>query len=345
VKFFRIDPLQDPRWRSFSEWHPDSSIFHTTGWLNALRATYGYTPVVLTTSAPGAPLQDALLFCEVRSVLTGNRLVSLPFSDHCQPLVGHSDALESLFEAMRQTVDSQRWKFFEIRPTLYAPSFESGLSVTGSYFFHRVDLRHPEQTIFKRFDKNCVQRKIRRAERESLRYEEGCSEKLLHCFYRLNIMTRRRHGLPPQPLKWFRSLIATLGKDLQIRIAFKDDVPIAGILTLTYKTKMVYKYGASDLNYSNLGGNALVFWRAIQAAKAKGIEDFDLGRSDLDNEGLVIFKERWGAERSTLNYWRYPASSSHGGTANFIRKAKRFISIAPELSLMTVSKLLYRHMG
>ena len=345
MKFFRIDPLEDPRWNSFSEWHPDASIFHTTGWLKALRTTYGYTPVVLTTSSPATPLQDGLPFCEIRSVLTGNRLVSLPFSDHCQPLVSHPDALEALIEGMIQNVGQQHWKFFELRPTTYAPALESGLRVSRSYFFHRIDLRPSEQLIFKRFDKDCVQRKIKRAERESLRYESGHSEKLLRCFYKLNILTRRRHGLPPQPLKWFRSLIGTLGEDLQIRIAFKGEVPIAGIVTLTYKNKMVYKYGGSDLGYSNLGGNALVFWRAIQDAKAEGIEEFDMGRSDLDNEGLVIFKDRWGAERSTINYWRYPASSSGPGIADLIRKAKRFISIAPELSLTTVSKVLYRHMG
>jgi hypothetical protein len=158
-------------------------------------------------------------------------------------------------------------------------------------------------------------------------------------------MTRRRHGLPPQPLKWFRSLIAALGKDLQIRVAFKDDISIASILTLSYKKKMVYKYGGSDLRYGNLGGNALVFWRAIQDAKANGIEEFDMGRSDLDNEGLVVFKDRWGAERSVLNYWRYPSSMRSSGAGNLIRKARGLVSIAPELSLRAVSNLLYRHMG
>ena len=108
---------------------------------------------------------------------------------------------------------------------------------------------------------------------------------------------------------------------------------------------MVYKYGGSDLRYGNLGGNALVFWRAIQDAKGKGIEEFDMGRSDLDNEGLVVFKDRWGAERSALNYWRYPASASNSGTGNLIRKAKPLVSIVPEISLKMVSNLLYRHVG
>ncbi len=42
---------------------------------------------VLTTCAPDAPLTDGVVFCEVDSWLTGRRLVSLPFSDHCEPLL------------------------------------------------------------------------------------------------------------------------------------------------------------------------------------------------------------------------------------------------------------------
>jgi len=144
-----------------------------------------------------------------------------------------------------------------------------------------------------------------------------------------------------------RDICLTTGISLvpEIRVTFKGDMPLATVLTLTFKKKMVYKYGGSDLRYSNLGGNALVFWRAIQDARAKGMEELDMGRSDVGNEGLVMFKERWGAERSTLNYWRYPANRSGSGPERLIRLVNRFVSIAPDISLTTLSNLFYRHMG
>ena len=37
-------------------------------------------------SPPDEPLENGFLFCRVESWLTGRRLVSLPFSDHCEPL-------------------------------------------------------------------------------------------------------------------------------------------------------------------------------------------------------------------------------------------------------------------
>ena len=114
------------------------------------------------------------------------------------------------------------------------------------------------------------------------------------------LLTRRRHGLPPQPRQWFRNLADCFGDALKIRIALKDDRPLAAIVTLQHKEAMVYKYGCSDPDYNNLGGTHMVMWKAISDAKCQGLGTFDFGRSDFPNEGLMTFKDRWGSTRSTL---------------------------------------------
>src|SRR5262245_3997897 len=90
---YELDPLADPRWCAFAQRHERSSVFHSPAWLNALRKTYRYRPVAFTTEPPGCDLRSAIVFCHVRSWLTGRRLVSLPFSDHCEPLVASADDL------------------------------------------------------------------------------------------------------------------------------------------------------------------------------------------------------------------------------------------------------------
>lgn len=342
---FEIDPLQDPRWKAFIDHRPDASVFHRVEWLQALKSCYGYTPIALSSSPPEAPLANGLIFCEVRSPLTGNRFVSLPFSDHCEPLVNHPEEIDLLVAHLAERVDERRWKYFEIRPILRTPGSQKLLAISNTYYFHRLDLRHSEQLLFKSFHKDSVQRKIRRAERESLRYEEGSSETLLKQFYKLLIMTRRRQSLPPQPLKWFRSLIASMGQNLKIRVALKGEIPVASILTISDKKTMVYKYGCSDVRFNNLGGTALLFWNAIQEARANGIEELDMGRSDTHNQGLVTFKEHWAAERSMLNYWRYPARAAASRPESLVKYAKQLISIAPDVSLVMLGNLFYRHIG
>jgi len=344
-RVFQLDPLQDPRWKSFVSTHPDASVFHHVDWLKALKSCYGYEPIALTLTPPESPLENGMALCQVRSPLTGNRLVSIPFSDHCEPLVNDSKELETLVADLTARVENSDLKYFELRPILHSLDDKKNLGVSQNYYFHRLDLRPSEHTLFKKFHKDSVQRKIRRAERERLRYQQGNSEHLLLHFYKLMILTRKRQGLPPQPLKWFRTVLSCMGKNAQIRVAFKETTPIASILTLTTKRSLVYKYGCSDPTFSNLGGTALLFWNAIQQAKADGIEELDMGRSDIVNTGLITFKKRWGAELIPINYWRYPRRAASSNPERLIRYVKKLISNAPDQALVILGNLLYRHVG
>jgi len=203
ASLFEINPLSDSRWETFVNSHPWSSVFHSTNWLRALQMAYGYDPVVVTTSAPEAALTNGLVFCRVNSWLTGRRLVSLPFSDHCEPLVRNSSELDDLLLHMKRGVEGGRLKYVEIRPISTEPGSQTGFARSNTYRFHRLDLCKSEQDLFRSFHKDCVQRKIRRAEREKLHYEEGTSEILLQQFYNLLVITRRRAcagkrpGVPP----------------------------------------------------------------------------------------------------------------------------------------------------
>ena len=87
-----IDPLTDTRWNDLVAQHPHASSFHERGWLEALQRTYGYKPFVLTLNSPAESLTNGIVVCRISSWLTGTRLVSLPFADHCEPLV--SDPVE-----------------------------------------------------------------------------------------------------------------------------------------------------------------------------------------------------------------------------------------------------------
>jgi hypothetical protein len=344
TKAYEFDPLSDPRWEIFTEGHPQASVFHTMGWLRTLQTAYGYEPVGITTCPPEVALDNGLIFCRIQSRLTGSRFVSLPFSDHCEPLVKNSLELDTLLLRMRQQVDSGKWKYLEIRPIFNQPGSQSAFCVK-TYWWHRLDLGRSKQELFRRLQKDSIQRKIRRAAREKLQYEEGSSEILLEKFYALLVVTRRRQNLPPQPLSWFRALISSFGDKLKIRLASKGDLPVASILTITHKNSIVYKYGCSDARFHRFGGMVFLLWNAIEEAKDRGLEHFDMGRSDSENLGLVAFKERFGAVPLELRYWRYPQRPI--GTREAWKKEvlRRVVPIAPDFILKGVGKLLYRHIG
>lgn len=114
--FAQIDPLLDPRWARFVQNHPHGSAFHSTAWLEALRRTYGCQPAAVTTSDSNGHLVNALVFCRVYSWITGRRIVSLPFSDHCAPLVEDEESLASLVATLVNVAQAEKCRYVELRP-------------------------------------------------------------------------------------------------------------------------------------------------------------------------------------------------------------------------------------
>jgi len=343
---YTFNPLEDPRWAEFVQRHPRASVFHTTGWLEALRRTYGYEPIVYTTSPPGAMLTNGIVFCRVSSWLTGRRMVSLPFADHCEPLVDSREQSKEVFRSLQTTLDREKLKYIEIRPLGVELPAEPCIQESNMFCFHVLDLRPALDNLFRGFQKDSIQRKIRRAEREALCYEQGCSEVLLNKFYRLLLLTRQRHNLPPQPIEWFRNLITLLRGQLTIRVASYGQRPIGSILTLTHGDTLVYKYGCSDARYHNLGGMPFLFWKAIQEAKERGMQVLDFGRSDTTNQGLIRFKDQWGTTRSMLAYGRICARGRHQvAESQLTQLSKRLFARMPDGLFIAAGRLLYRHIA
>ena len=348
MSFFQIDPTQDARWAALVATHPKASVFHTVGWLKTLQRTYGYEPVAFTTSSPADELRNGLVFCRVNSWLTGRRLVSLPFSDHCEPLCNSVQDLNFLIRQLQTSLASERWKYIEIRPS--AVDFgQAGdgidLRPAASHSLHILDLRPNRDDIFRGLDKDSVQRRVQRAERAGLVEKCGRSEDLLRAFYALFVTTRGRHNLPPIPYAWFRNLVHYQGEALEVRFAYKEETPVAGILTLQFKDTVYYKYGCSDAQFNRFGAIPWLLWNAIAAGKSTGALKFDMGRTEAGNAGLLAFKNHWVPQPRRLVYWKFPDASSIAEDGWKLRMAKRVFSFMPDRLLRITGNLIYRHIG
>ena len=347
--WYEFDPTTDTRWAELVERHPRSSVFHTVGWLKALQRTYGYEPVAFTTSPPTDGLKNGLVFCHINSWLTGRRLVSLPFSDHCEPLCDSAADVNFLIRNLQLDMERRRWKYLELRPihgNFGQPGDGIGFRPAAEYLLHRLDLRPQLEIVFRTLDKDCVQRRIQRAERAGLVEKCGRSERLLKEFYALFVMTRRRHHVPPIPYAWFRNLIECQREALEIRIAYKDAMPIAAILTLQFRNVVYYKYGCSDARFNRFGAVPWLLWSAIVAGKSNGATEFDMGRTQEDNRGLLAFKNNWVSCPERLVYWKFPAVSSFAWSdRQKLRIAKGIFSYMPDRLLTMTGRLIYRHIG
>ncbi len=340
-----IDPSADPRWPEFLQAHQSASVFHTTGWLRALQRTYGHKPSALVISVPEGGLTAGMVFCRLRSAISGFRLISLPFSDHCEPLTTGDLQVADLLSHYGETAMAENCRYVEIRPSSICSFDGQGWKPSQTFLLHRLDLRPGTTALFDGFHKDCVRRRIRHAEKQNLTVSEGTDQESIKQFFELLVKTRRRHGVPPQPLAWLQNLIECMGQSATIHLARKNRQTVATILTLRYGKTMYYKYGASDARFHDLGAIPFLLWRAIEKAIHDGLEELDMGRSDCDNPGLIQFKERWRAKRSSLVYWRIPSNGSGRLYQDHLLSplARLACRHLPDQCLIGLGKLFYRH--
>jgi hypothetical protein len=243
---------------------------------------------------------------EVRSLFTGCRGVCLPFSDSCEPLIFDPDAVDLVRNRVLSFAQERRWKHVEIRG---GKSFQPASSSTAKFYGHTLDLRRSVDELADRFD-SSVRRAIHKAERSDVSVLVGRNRQTLIDFYRLHVQTRRRHGLPPQPISFFLNIyehIIKPGLGFTV-LAQRESRTIAAAIFFRFGKNAVYKYGASDKRLQEFRANNLVMWQGIQFLARQRAEKLHFGRTDCENDGLRRFKLSWGTEEETISYFRVDPS-------------------------------------
>ena len=78
-----VDPVENDNWDALLQTNPQTSFFHTSALAKLLQETYKYKPAYFTLIKDNK-LAGLVAVAEVKSMLTGFRGVSLPFSDFCE---------------------------------------------------------------------------------------------------------------------------------------------------------------------------------------------------------------------------------------------------------------------
>jgi hypothetical protein len=306
MKTVIIDALKESDWDSWTRLHPNCGIFHSAAWANVLSKTYHHKATYVRLLQQGS-VAMLLPMMEVDSTLKGVRGVSLPFTDMCEPLDFEQIKAVSVVEALRVLAKQSRWRYFEIRGSFKAcgasqPSVE--------YFHHKLNLNGKVNVVFGRFA-GSVRRAIRKAEKSGLTVSVARNKKVLMDFYRLHCRTRRRHGAPPQPWSFFLNIYdEIISKESGFVVVASDRAhPVAAAIFFNYRSRAIYKFGASIPDAYENRANNLVIWEGIKTLIGLGSQVLDFGRTSLFNEGLRQFKSRWGSFEERVGYYRYDASS------------------------------------
>jgi CelD/BcsL family acetyltransferase involved in cellulose biosynthesis len=301
VDLVTVDPLTDSAWSELVERAPATTIFHHPSWLRLLREQYGYSISAWCVTGGDGRLAAGLPVALVRSRLTGARLISLPFSDACEPLYDPVAGLEPAALALAVAKERDRLGLsLEVRSRLVGAPEEV---VVQRYAQHRLRLDPDVERVEHRFAKSQVRRGIAKAIREGVTIERHGDRAALGRFYAMHMATRQRQGVPTQPRRFILGFAELFDAGLGfVLLARRQGSDIAGAVFLTAGGTLTYKYGASRRRHLAARPNNLLFMEAIRWGCEHGQRILDFGRTDLGNEGLLAFKRSWGAEESPLRY-------------------------------------------
>jgi CelD/BcsL family acetyltransferase involved in cellulose biosynthesis len=298
----QVDPLRIDWWDDFVARWPHAGVFHTRAWARTLVETYAFSPRYLLLSDQDQP-RAALPMMEVDGWWKGRRGVSLPFSDYCPALTREPDDLRRLVEAAMRMATARGWRSIDYRGPL---DEASNAEPHASYYMHTIDLDGDEASIWRGL-RPAVRRAIHKARKSGLQVQCGGDDAQLAALYRLQTMTRRRHGLPPQPRRFFRVLqrhFLTQGGG-NIVTVHNHGEPVAAALFLRFADRGLYKIAASDMRYQAWRPNDLAMWEGIRWCRTYGCRELSLGRTDLNHEGLRRFKDGWGGSEQVVQTYRY----------------------------------------
>jgi len=340
-----VDPLVVAEWDARMADSAQTGFFHSRMWAHTLSRSYRYRPLYLLRGSPAA-MEALVPLMEVRSSLTGCRGVGLPFSDYAPPLASTQAALSDL---VRQAIDlglQRNWRYAELRGV--NPSLAGADTASAWFYGHRVSLSPGEDELFKRLD-STTRTGVRKARRGGLEVRFSTDWQDLRAFCRFNDLTRRRHGLPPQPLRFFRNLqdaVMAAGRGM-VAVASRQGRDLAAAVFFTWNRTAYYKYGASALRGQEFRPNNLIMWEALRKLSAEGFASLCLGRTEVENEGLRRFKLGWGAEEYRIEYVRYDFQAG-----SFVQQGppihgfhNRVFRRLPLPALKLLGRVLYRHLG
>jgi FemAB-related protein (PEP-CTERM system-associated) len=281
-------------WDAFVRTCDDGSPFHLTAWKRAVESAYGLRSHYLL-ARNGSSLVGVLPLFEVRGLLGGRGLVSVPFGVYGGICATSDAAGRALVEAARSLASARGCSYVELRQRR---DLGLGLPTKARYVtFSRAISKDEEDNA------RAIPRKQRRMTRQGAKYglRTTLGRQSLDRIYDIYAESVHRLGSPVFSRRLFHGIVEAFDKDCEVLAVWHNERIVAGVLTLFYEDQVLPYYGA-DLREKQLYGVAdFMYWELMCHAARAGYRVFDFGRS-REGTGSYDFKRHWGFEPVPLPY-------------------------------------------
>ena len=294
VRIARLDRGGFADWDSFVRATPQAGFFHLSGWKSAIEESFGHDcPYLMALS--GERVAGVLPLVHVKSRLFGSALISTGFSVHGGPVAAGPDSAAALDDAARALAEERGVDYLEYRGA--ADGRRGWPSQEDLHAGFRKRLPGDPEALFA-----SIPRKRRAELRKALSlHMEIVEDADEDGFYRLYARNMHRHGTPPLPRRWFRSLKRSFGRDCSCTIIRAEGAPVSGVIAFRFRDAVLPYYAGADESARRLRAFDLMYWHLMRGLSEAGGGEFDFGRSKAGTGGFA-YKRSWGFEPSSLRY-------------------------------------------
>ena len=316
---------------------PDSTFFMEPSFTKLMADVFRFNFDYLISKDQGGRIRGIMPCFFLKSVLFGKRIVSLPFNFFGGCVTSSQEGLEGVLEQVRAL--SSSFLYCEIKNTNPLPDDivkRYRLQLRRQFLTYELPL--DDEKDIKRRRKKRFREKLSALERKlsnQLSVKRARSESELIGFYRLMTCEYlKKHHTIPLPFQLFSKFWETfISKRLaDLFLLYIDGHLASGIIVLNYRKRMIYQWGAFNLNMSWASPLAILLDRVLHIALAEGMELFDFGLTEKNHDGLRFFKSRWGTEERWLHYYYFLSRAQKipetGYHSSFLA-ARRILGIIP----------------
>ncbi len=283
------------RWDEYVDATPSATVFHRWAWRRVLQDVFWHRCHYLVAERDGA-IVGILPLAEVKTLLFGHSLVSLPFCAYAGPVANDEAVRLELEEHASELTRAAGAGHLELRGR--GEVVRDWPSNAETYVeFRKPILADPEENL------RAIPRKqramVRKGMRNGLVSEIGDAETM----YQLHADNMHRHGTPTFPRRYFDVMLASFGNDAEVMLV-RDQAAgtaVSAVISLYFRDE-VFPLNAGDIEAArDLAANDFKYWELMRRAAERGYRNFNYGRSKRGT-GSFDFKKNWGFEPTPLRY-------------------------------------------
>ena len=294
VRVAELRPADVARWDAYVLGCSEATFFHRAGWKRVIERAFGHRTCFLYAEA-GGRIEGVLPLAEVKSLLFGHTLASLPFCVYGGIAASTERARRALDAAARELAQRLRVDHLEYRNLV--PRHPDWASKDLYVTFRKPIDPEAEKNLL------AIPRKQRAMVRKGIK--AGLTSEFdthVERFFALYADNVHRHGTPALPKRYFALLREVFGDDCRVlTVLDARGAPVSSVLSFYFRDEVLPYYAGDAVAGRALAANDFKYWELMRDSCERGIRVFDYGRSKRGT-GSFDFKKNWGFEPQQLHY-------------------------------------------